>query len=180
MYGVIRDRLVQIGINVIEEELDNSLGYCELSREKPVIHVAKNLDDMNKVSVLFHEAIHASSYWTKRSWWVHYRAFFDKRFYYMEEALALQNQIELTMLFGMEDAYSTSLAKKLYANSMSKLGEVDKIRIENENDKVNYWLSKTFKGLSDDLDRYFHKASPVLSLVRDGNLSSRMDTISDW
>lgn len=36
MYRVMRDKLINKGINVIEEDLDMSLGYCEVSTDKPI------------------------------------------------------------------------------------------------------------------------------------------------
>lgn len=180
MYRVMRAKLSDLGINVIEEELDESLGYCEVSHKSPVIHIAKNLDEMNKIGVLLHEAIHASSKWTKRTWWIDYRGSADKRFFYMEESLALQKQIEFSNALGLDETYSTMLANKLYDRWMSRIGNIDKLCIDRENDKVNVWLLNTFKGISNDLDRHLYKATFIPSSIRDGNLSSGVGVVSAW
>lgn len=180
MYRLIREKLMELGVNVVEEELDQSLGYCEVSKDKPVIHIAKNLDEMNKIGVLFHEAIHASSYWTKRTWWFHYRSFAERRFFYMEESLALQKQLEISNALGLNDTYSTMLANKLYDRNIDRIGGIDMMRIDRENDKVNAWLLNTFKGISNDLDRHLYKATFVPSSVRDSNLSTGVGAVSAW
>lgn len=133
---------------------------------------------MNKIGVLFHEAVHASSYWTKRSWWFQYRESAAKRFCYMEEALALQKQIEISTMLGLQETYSSELAADLYARNMSRLGEIDKIRIDRQNDLVNVWLFETFKGITNDLDRHLYKAASISSPLRYSNISSRVGIVS--
>lgn len=161
---MIKKRLEDRGIAVIEEDmLHSSLGFCKIGINKPVIHITKNLDEMNKISVLFHEAIHASGYWTKRRWWMHYCMSGTTTYLYMEEALALKKQLELSSVFELNDTYSVNLATKLLKSTNKKLGAVNKIKIESEIDRVDEWLLNTFKGIDNAFDKHLYKTTFISS-----------------
>lgn len=178
MYRLIREKLSDKGIDVVEDTLKSSLGYCEVGMKPPVIFIEKNLDEMNKVSVLFHEAVHASHRWTKRLWWVYYRAGNDPQYMYMEEVLALRKQIAFSSFLGLEDSYSMQLAEKILKSYTSRLTDMNKFLVERESELVDRWLLNTFKGISDDVDGYFNETTDNSCPVRYRNISYAMDSIS--
>lgn len=160
MYQVMRSRLKGLGVNVVETTFNDSkskLGSCTLSRNIPTIYVEKGLDTANKTSVLLHELIHASSYWTKRKWWVQYVRTYNKKYYYMEESLAHYHLKTWASFTGIEDTYCSKLSREIFDRYSARIASVDLREVQEENILVGRWLSNNFGGINNEFDRYINE-----------------------
>jgi hypothetical protein len=176
MYHQLVNRLETLGVQVIEETIDNSIGYCTISHSIPKIYISKGLDDVNKISVLLHESVHASTFWTKRNWWMEYRCTSNQRYMIMEEAIALWHQKEMIQSMGLDGTYSHDLSVKLFKKFSSKLTPSDIRVIKKENALISKWLYKTFLGINYDLDRYLYKIASLSSANSRGNINTRANS----